>query len=84
LGADGTTLYGTDRRSGNWYTIDTSNGTLTQIPGFQTLTTGSTGFNDLAGSAIGNPLVPEPSTYAMALAGLACGGFSLWRRRTRC
>jgi len=27
--------------------------------------------------------VPEPSTYAMALAGLACGGFSMWRRRRR-
>ncbi len=26
--------------------------------------------------------VPEPSTYAMALAGLACG-YSMWRRRTR-
>jgi len=26
-------------------------------------------------------IVPEPSTYAMALAGLACGGFSIWRRR---
>lgn len=26
-------------------------------------------------------VVPEPSTYAMALAGLACGGFALWRRR---
>lgn len=25
--------------------------------------------------------VPEPSTWAMALAGLACGGFSMWRRR---
>ncbi len=25
--------------------------------------------------------VPEPSTCAMALAGLACGGFSIWRRR---
>ncbi|MFM9025053.1 MAG: PEP-CTERM sorting domain-containing protein [Planctomycetaceae bacterium] len=25
--------------------------------------------------------VPEPSTYAMALAGIACGGFSMWRRR---
>jgi hypothetical protein len=24
--------------------------------------------------------VPEPSTYVMALAGLACGGFSMWRR----
>jgi sulfatase modifying factor 1 len=25
--------------------------------------------------------VPEPSTYIMALAGLACGGYSMWRRR---
>ena len=27
--------------------------------------------------------VPEPTTYAMALAGLACGGYSMWRRRKR-
>jgi hypothetical protein len=27
--------------------------------------------------------VPEPSTYAMALAVMACGGFSMWRRRRR-
>jgi hypothetical protein len=27
--------------------------------------------------------VPEPSTYAMAVAGLACGGYSLVRRRKR-
>ncbi|MFM7206585.1 MAG: autotransporter-associated beta strand repeat-containing protein [Planctomycetaceae bacterium] len=27
--------------------------------------------------------VPEPTTYAMALAGMACGGFTMWRRRTR-
>ncbi|MFM7521558.1 MAG: PEP-CTERM sorting domain-containing protein [Planctomycetota bacterium] len=26
-------------------------------------------------------VVPEPSTYAIALAGLACGGYSMWRRR---
>ena len=28
-------------------------------------------------------VVPEPSTYAMALAGLACGGWQMWRRRRR-
>lgn len=27
--------------------------------------------------------VPEPSTTAMALAGLACGGYSMWWRRKR-
>jgi sulfatase modifying factor 1 len=27
--------------------------------------------------------VPEPSTIAMALAGLACGGYTMFRRRTR-
>jgi len=27
--------------------------------------------------------VPEPSTYCMAFAGLACGGYSMWRRRKR-
>jgi len=30
---------------------------------------------------LGAVAVPEPSTYAMALAGLACGGYSLFRRR---
>ena len=29
----------------------------------------------------GVSVVPEPSTYAMALAGLACGGYSMFRRR---
>ena len=38
-----------------------------------------TAFGDLALTSM--VAVPEPSTYAMALAGLACGGFSMWRRR---
>lgn len=41
-----------------------------------------TGVNNLA--AVGTiTAVPEPSTYAMALGGLACGGFSFFRRRKR-
>lgn len=28
-------------------------------------------------------VVPEPSTYAMTFAGLACGGLAIWRRRQR-
>jgi hypothetical protein len=34
--------------------------------------------------AAGAVAVPEPSTCAMALAGLACGGYSLFRRRRAC
>jgi autotransporter-associated beta strand protein/T5SS/PEP-CTERM-associated repeat protein len=35
-------------------------------------------FNAATGSI---SVVPEPSTYAMALAGLACSGWQMWRRR---
>ena len=35
-------------------------------------------FNATTGSI---SVVPEPSTYAMALAGLACGGWQMYRRR---
>ena len=39
---------------------------------------------DYLGFRLAAPVaVPEPSTYAMALAGLACGGYSLFRRRKR-
>jgi hypothetical protein len=37
-------------------------------------------FNAATGS-ISITAVPEPSTYAMALAGLACGGWQMFRRR---
>ena len=38
--------------------------------------------NDIFGFRLASPVaVPEPSTYAMALAGIACGGYSLFRRR---
>jgi hypothetical protein len=43
---------------------------------------GNTFYN--APNAITTPVpVPEPATCAMALAGLACGGYSMWRRRKR-
>jgi sulfatase modifying factor 1 len=42
----------------------------------------SGGLNSNGGFRLASPVaVPEPSTYAMALAGLACGGYSLFRRR---
>ena len=44
--------------------------------------TGSTVYAATSGGlSVGVVAVPEPSTYAMALAGLACGGYSLFRRR---
>jgi hypothetical protein len=33
--------------------------------------------------SFGFEAVPEPSTYAMALTGLACGGYTMFRRRKR-
>lgn len=50
--------------------------TLGLSPGTYTWTMGSD-------SIVINIGVPEPSTYATALAGIACGGFSIWRRRKR-
>ena len=40
-------------------------------------------YESVVGADIVTPVtaLPEPSTYAMALAGLACGGYSLFRRR---
>jgi hypothetical protein len=38
--------------------------------------------NGITGTGVFS-IVPEPSTYAMALAGLACGGYSMCRRRKR-
>ena len=40
-------------------------------------------YMDFQNVQFNTPAVPEPSTYAMALAGIACGGFSMWRRRKR-
>ena len=41
------------------------------------------GFEPSQPFAVSISAVPEPSTCAMALAGLACGGYSMWRRRKR-
>ena len=44
------------------------------------------GINGVVGNQVGAVVpvaVPEPSTCAMALAGLACGGYSVLRRRER-
>jgi len=46
-----------------------------------TNTNGSVTFDEFRMGTTAAAVVPEPSAYAMALAGLACGGYSMWRRR---
>ena len=53
--------------------INESQNILWNTPGFSPVNNGSW--------VIGTVAVPEPSTCAMALAGLACGGYSMFRRR---
>lgn len=49
---------------------------------FSTMSNISGGNGGVQFLALTSPaIVPEPSTYCMALAGLACGVFSMWRRR---
>jgi formylglycine-generating enzyme required for sulfatase activity len=64
------------RRGGRWASADftlASSSRGTYDPSIE---------NDSIGFRLVAP-VPEPSTYAMALAGLACGGYFVLRRRKR-
>ena len=48
------------------------------------LTSGPSDEQDFIGFRLASTvIVPEPSTWVMAAGGLACGGFSMWRRRKR-
>jgi formylglycine-generating enzyme len=64
-------------RGGNWdsglpFSLSSSS-SISFDPSFE---------SDSFGFRLASPVVvPEPSTYAMALAGLACGGWQMWRRR---
>jgi formylglycine-generating enzyme required for sulfatase activity len=65
-------------RGGNWFDIWFN---LQSSRRSQPAATSDLGY---AGFRLAAPVaVPEPSTCAMALAGLACGGYSLFRRRKR-
>ena len=94
---DSASFYGTFDQSGNvfqWNDLDGAPGTSRGYRGgawYRNQGTSSAGRrytttlsdqNDGLGFRLASPVaVPEPSTYAMALAGLACGGYSLFRRR---
>ena len=60
--------------------IDTLSGT--SAPSFSVLATAPSNYL-FRGVALSPVAVPEPSTCASLLAGLACGGYSLFRRRKR-
>ncbi len=65
-------------RGGSWY--DTA-GEMSSSGSYAL----NTSFEDRgSGFRLASPVpVPEPSTYAMALAGVACGWYSMFRRRKR-
>jgi formylglycine-generating enzyme required for sulfatase activity len=66
---------------GNWTDTDVSSDSKAGGWGFEVWGAGHTA-SPYVGFRLAAP-VPEPSTYAMALAGLACGGYSIFRRRKR-
>jgi formylglycine-generating enzyme required for sulfatase activity len=67
-------LRGGDFYYGNPFNLSSS-GSYSNDPTYETNT---------VGFRLASPVaVPEPSTYAMAIAGLTCGGYSMWRRRKR-
>ena len=74
---------------GNLYIANSGNSTLSKFDAsgqyISTLSNRGPGYDPYfsSPSAIAIRAVPEPSTYAMALAGLACGGYSVFRRRKR-
>jgi sulfatase modifying factor 1 len=90
-------FYGTFDQSGNvfqWIDMDGGSGLRGGSWGFSIAFGLSSSYSDPAaasnengeyGFRLASPVapVPEPSTYAMALAGLACGGYSMFRRRKR-
>jgi formylglycine-generating enzyme required for sulfatase activity len=62
---------------GGGYTSDAFN-----LSSSNRLASGPSIVSNIDGFRLASPVaVPEPSTCAMALAGLACGGYSLFRRR---
>ncbi len=70
--------------SGNFTSVTSTGfyaGTWTLASGLWSLTTSEQKltFTPATGDLV--VAVPEPATIAMALAGLACGGFTMWRRR---
>lgn len=63
-----------------WIAVSRTGGDITvEAAGVNTVAGGSIE----VGAYVAPVVVPEPSTYAMTLAGLACGGWHMYRRRRR-
>ena len=78
---DGTPGSSRGLRGGSWYddvSYLASSGGLEANPAGGDVMEFTVGLRLVSGVA-----VPEPSTYAMALVGLACGGYTMFRRRKR-
>lgn len=77
---DYTVLYGHNYLDGKWYSIDTTDGTLTDLNFATVIGTGpdARGFRDIGGSSINS--VPEPGTMALAALGVTVAGLGLARR----
>jgi len=76
---DGNGGSGTGFRGGSW---GSSEGLLATFSRAAAVSPSTSSFE--LGFRLAAPVaVPEPSTYVMALAGLACGGYSMFRRRKR-
>jgi hypothetical protein len=76
-------LYGHNYDDGKWYSIDTTDGTLTDLNFATLIGTGpdARGFRDIGGASIN--AVPEPATIALAATGIAVAGLGLARRSRR-
>ena len=63
-------------RSGPWY------GSAVQVSSSFRFPNAPSGGDNGIGFRLASPVaVPEPSTWVMGLAGIACGGWEMWRRR---
>lgn len=80
--SDYSTLYGQTYNGGQWYTVDTTTGAATEIPGFAVTFSGANALRDLGGAS-STTAVPEidPASFGSVIV-LLLGALGLVERRT--